>query len=155
QLHRRKRHARLRRLRPQVSGQGVRQGDRGLHAVTAPVIAIDRVSKTFGARRALDTVSFEIARGEILTILGHNGAGKTTLFALALGLLRFSAGDIVVDGVSVRADARAARRRIGSVIAPAFYEYLSGWTNLRILTSYSGGAAPEELAAAARFVGLA
>ena len=119
------------------------------------MIAIDGVSKTFGARRALDAVSFEIPRGEILAILGHNGAGKTTLFALTLGLLRLSAGDIVVDGVSVRARPREARRRVGSVVAPAFYEYLSGWNNLRILTSYSAAVPVAELAAAARFVGLA
>ncbi|MEO6029969.1 MAG: ABC transporter ATP-binding protein [Candidatus Binatia bacterium] len=118
------------------------------------MIAIDGVSKIFGDRRALDAISFDVARGEILAILGHNGAGKTTLFALMLGLLRLSAGDIVVDSVSVRAQPREARRRIGSVVAPAFYEYLSGWDNLRILASYSAPVAHAELAAAARFVGL-
>jgi len=118
------------------------------------MIAIDGVSKTFGDRRALDAISFEVARGEILAILGHNGAGKTTLFALMLGLLRLSAGDILVDGVSVRAQPREARRRIGSVVAPAFYEYLTGWDNLRILASYSARVVPADLAAAARFVGL-
>jgi len=118
------------------------------------MIAIDGFSKTFGDRRALDAISFEVARGEILAILGHNGAGKTTLFALMLGLLRLSAGDILVDGVSVRAQPREARRRIGSVVAPAFYEYLTGWDNLRILASYSARVVPADLAAAARFVGL-
>ncbi len=118
------------------------------------MIAIDGVSKTFGARCALDGVSFEVGRGEIVAMLGHNGAGKTTLFALMLGLLRFTAGDIVVDGVSVRAHPRAARRRIGSVVAPAFYEYLSGWDNLRILAGYSAPVPHADLAAAARFVGL-
>jgi ABC-2 type transport system ATP-binding protein len=118
------------------------------------MIALESVSKAFGARRALDAVSFVIPRGEIVAILGHNGAGKTTLFALTLGLVRLDGGDIVVDGVSVRAHPRAARRRIGSVVAPAFYEYLSGWDNLRILASYSGPVVAAEVAAAARFVGL-
>jgi ABC-2 type transport system ATP-binding protein len=119
------------------------------------MIAIDGVSKAFGARRALDAVTFEIPRGEVVAILGHNGAGKTTLFALTLGLVRLDAGDVVVDGVSVRSRPRAARRRIGSVVAPAFYEYLSGWDNLRILASYAGTVGPAELDAAARFVGIA
>jgi ABC-2 type transport system ATP-binding protein len=119
------------------------------------MLAIDRVSKAFGTRLALDGVTFEVRRGEILALLGHNGAGKTTLFGLVLGLLHLTGGDITVDGVSVRSHPRAARRRIGSVLAPAFYEYLSGWDNLRVFTSYSAPVAPKEMTAAVRFVGLA
>src|SRR5688572_7170787 len=118
------------------------------------MIAFDDVAKTFGERRALDGVSFEVRRGEVLGLLGHNGAGKSTLFGLTLGLLRFTRGDICVDGVSVRQHARRARRNVGSVLAPAFYDYLSGRDNLRILASYSGGVVPAELAAVVRLVGL-
>lgn len=101
------------------------------------MIAFDGVVKTFGERRALDGVSFEVRRGEILGLLGHNGAGKSTLFGVTLGLLHLSGGDILVDGVSVRRAARRARANVGSVLAPAFYEYLSGRDNLRMLASYS------------------
>jgi ABC-2 type transport system ATP-binding protein len=119
------------------------------------MIEIDRVSKAFGDRLALDTVSLDIRRGEILALLGHNGAGKSTLFAMLLGLLRLSAGDIRIGGVSVRHRPCEARRRVGSVLAPSFYEYLSGWDNLRLLASYSEPVSPSELTATVRFVGLA
>lgn len=120
------------------------------------MIAFDGVVKTFGERRALDGVSFEVRRGEILGLLGHNGAGKSTLFGVTLGLLRLNGGDILIDGVSVRRDARRARATVGSVLAPAFYEYLSGRENLRILASYSGRRiAPAEVDAVVRLVGLA
>ncbi|HEY2387760.1 MAG TPA: ABC transporter ATP-binding protein [Candidatus Binatia bacterium] len=119
------------------------------------MLQLDRVSKAFGARLALDAVSFGVRRGEILALLGHNGAGKSTLFASILGLVRLSGGDVLVDGVSVRRAGRRARSRVGSVLAPAFYEYLSGWDNLRILTSYSAPVTEAEMGATVRFVGLA
>lgn len=118
------------------------------------MIELDRVSKRFGVHQALDDVSFDVGRGEALALLGHNGAGKSTLFAIVLGLRRATAGDVRVSGISVRADPRGARRRIGSVLAPAFYEYLSGWDNLRVITAYSGAITHAELRAAVRFVGL-
>ncbi len=104
---------------------------------------------------ALDAVSFDVARGEMLALLGPNGAGKSTLFALLLGLRRLTDGDIAVGGISVRDRPRDARRGVGSVLAPAFYEYLSGWDNLRILCGYSAPVAPVEMAAVVRHVGLA
>lgn len=119
------------------------------------MITFDGVTKAFGKRLALDDVSFTVRRGEVVALLGHNGAGKSTLFALMLGLLRLTRGDIAIDGVSVRHQPRQARRRVGSVLAPAFYEYLSGWDNLRLLASYSGTVSPTEVAETARFVGLA
>jgi ABC-2 type transport system ATP-binding protein len=119
------------------------------------MLELDVVSKAFGARRALDAVSLAVRRGELLALLGHNGAGKSTLFACVLGLLRLSGGDIRVGGVSVRRDPRRARVGVGSILAPAFYEYLSGWDNLRVLTSYAGRVSPADMEATVALVGLA
>ena len=119
-----------------------------------PLIRVAEVTKLFGRRRALDRVSLDVARGEILGLLGPNGAGKTTLLSLILGLLRPTEGAITVRGVSTTRDPVAARRGVGSVIGPAFYDYLSGWDNLRSLVSYSGLVDESELRDVVRFVGL-
>jgi Cu-processing system ATP-binding protein len=79
-----------------------------------PAIELRGARKHFGAIRAVDGVDLRIGRGEIFGLIGHNGAGKSTLFRMMLGLERPTAGDVIVDGTSVRERAfRDARRRIG------------------------------------------
>lgn len=96
--------------------------------------------KTFGAKPALKDVSFRVGKGEIHGLLGHNGAGKSTTLGIILGMVMPDAGDVTVGGISVLADRSQALRKVGAIFeSPAFYEYLSGWENLRILMSYSGG----------------
>ena len=73
------------------------------------------VTRSFGGLKAVDEVSFELAPGELISIVGPNGAGKTTLFNLLSGQLRPTAGAIVFDGAEItalRPDQRA-RRGIG------------------------------------------
>src|SRR5438094_14219 len=63
--------------------------------VMAPALAVDAVSKTFGAVRAVVGVSFDIRAGERLAIIGENGAGKSTLMNMLAGLLEPDTGRIV------------------------------------------------------------
>jgi branched-chain amino acid transport system ATP-binding protein len=65
------------------------------------ILAISHVSKRFGGLRALDDVSLEVERGEIVGLIGPNGAGKTTLFSALVGLHRIDGGTIRFDGSSV------------------------------------------------------
>jgi len=66
------------------------------------LLAVRQVGKFFGGVRALSDVSFDVATGEIVGIMGANGAGKTTLFSLIAGHERASAGEIVFDGRNLR-----------------------------------------------------
>ncbi|HTO10281.1 MAG TPA: ATP-binding cassette domain-containing protein, partial [Candidatus Binatia bacterium] len=85
-------------------------------AVTAaPIIAIESVSKRYGRVRALDDVSLEVARGEVLGLLGPNGSGKTTLIRLLTGYLTPTAGRLRVAGHDTVDAPMQARRRIGYV----------------------------------------
>jgi ABC-2 type transport system ATP-binding protein len=67
----------------------------------APILLIERLSKSFGALRAVDDISFKVAAGEIVGLLGPNGAGKTTTINMALGVLQPSAGRIEIEGVDL------------------------------------------------------
>ena len=85
---------------------------------------------------ALDNVSFDIADGECLGLLGHNGAGKTTLMSLMAGLQDVCRGEILFDGRPLHRLSRAARQKIGLVPQDfAFYPQLSVWDNLLFFAS--------------------
>ena len=71
----------------------------------------------YGARTIIDDLSFEVARGEVLALMGGSGVGKTTLLRLMAGLVRPSRGQVRVFGRVVQTQDRAAlyeiRRRMG------------------------------------------
>ncbi len=71
------------------------------------------VSKCFGAQRALDGVSFEVAEGEIVGFLGPNGAGKSTLMKIATGYLSADSGRVEICGVDVAREPERVRRLVG------------------------------------------
>ncbi len=84
----------------------------------APLLAIDGVSKRFGATRALDGVTLALAAGEILALVGENGAGKSTLIRILGGVHQPDAGALRLDGMVLRfADPRAALAA-GIVVIP-------------------------------------
>jgi ABC-2 type transport system ATP-binding protein len=80
------------------------------------IISIQNLSKTYASGPvALNNVSFDIKRGEILALLGPNGAGKTTLISIVCGIVNKSSGAVIVDGHDNVTDFRAARTLIGLV----------------------------------------
>lgn len=79
-------------------------------------LAIRDLVKTYGPIRAVDSVSLDIAPGEIYGLLGPNGAGKTTLLECALGLRQPDSGDIRIAGLDARSNPGAVKRIIGAVL---------------------------------------
>ena len=77
------------------------------------MIEVQELSRSYGDLRAVDEVSFEIGRGEIVGLLGHNGAGKTTIMKMITGFLEPDSGAIRIDGLDIAADRRAVQQRIG------------------------------------------
>jgi ABC-2 type transport system ATP-binding protein len=81
-----------------------------------PIISVRNVSKTYASgHKALEDVSLDIERGEILALLGPNGAGKTTLISIICGIVTKSSGSISVDGHDNVSAFREARKLIGLV----------------------------------------
>ncbi|HZQ41481.1 MAG TPA: ABC transporter ATP-binding protein [Rhizomicrobium sp.] len=78
-----------------------------------PALAVHALARRYGAVRAVDGISFEVAAGEVFGLLGPNGAGKTTTLESILGLVRPDAGRIEIEG---DADPAPGRAKIGAVL---------------------------------------
>jgi ABC-2 type transport system ATP-binding protein len=104
-----------------------------------PSIVVDKLCKRFGEFSALDDVSFDVGRGEIMGFLGPNGAGKSTLIRVLCGLLRPTSGRAVVAGIDITIDPEAVRRRIGYMSQKfSLYSDLSVVENLRFFGGIYG-----------------
>src|SRR5262245_61379953 len=77
------------------------------------MIRIDNLVKTFGPKRAVDGVSFNVERGEVLGFLGPNGAGKSTTMRMITGFMPPSAGRVTIGGHDVAESPLEAKRLIG------------------------------------------
>lgn len=102
--------------------------------MSAPVLEGRGLQKRFGSLAAVDGVSFEIGRGEILGIIGPNGSGKSTLFNLLSGLYRPDGGEVLLEGRPIGGlpayrIARAGLCRTFQIAAP--FGKMSVWDNLR------------------------
>ena len=118
-------------------------------------IRLDNLRKSFAGKPALHGVSFEVQRGEIFGLLGHNGAGKSTALGILLGQVYPDEGEAFVGGISVQRERARALLKVGAIFEqPRFYDYLSGWRNLEIFTSYSAAVSRAEMDEAVEFVGL-
>ncbi len=121
------------------------------------MLQFNQVTKRFpsASSPALDGVSFSVGRGRICGLLGHNGAGKSTALWVILGMIHPDEGEALIDGCSVQRRRELAVAKVGAIFeAPAFYDYLSGWKNLKVLTAYSGGVSEEEMRKMVVWVGL-
>lgn len=104
------------------------------------MLEVRGLTKAFGGKPALRDVSFKLEKGEIYGLLGHNGAGKSTSLGIILGMVAPDGGEVEIGGASVQRNRGAALGKVGAIFeAPAFYDYMSGWENLKILMGYSGG----------------
>lgn len=96
------------------------------------------VVKDFGRRRAVSDLSLQVPPREVYGLLGHNGAGKSTAIGMMLGQVWPTRGTVNVCGYDVSSSRSKALRDVGAIFeSPAFYDYLSGYRNLVILSSYS------------------
>lgn len=97
----------------------------------------DRLTKTYGAVRALDDFSIAIPAGGVFGVLGPNGAGKSTLFRIALGLVRPTTGSARLFGAAP--GDITALRKVGAMIeTPRYPAYLTGRDTLKMLALESG-----------------
>lgn len=91
------------------------------------MLKIENLTKRYGDKKAVDNVSLHIKAGELYGFIGHNGAGKTTTLKACCGILRFDEGEIYVDGISMKKDPLACKKRIAYLPDnPDLYPFMTG-----------------------------
>jgi ABC-2 type transport system ATP-binding protein len=119
------------------------------------MIELRNVQKKFAKRLAVDDLTLNVPAGEIFGLLGHNGAGKSTAIGMMLGQVWPTAGEIRICGHDVATDRQGALRKVGAIFeTPMFYDYLSGWGNLEILSHYTAPTSPQRIQEVIEWVGL-
>ncbi|MGI6236686.1 MAG: ABC transporter ATP-binding protein [Candidatus Excrementavichristensenella sp.] len=95
------------------------------------MVSVSNLKKTYGNFTAVDNISFAIEQGEIFGFLGPNGAGKTSTLNMMIGLSRPTAGEIAIDGIDVKRDAKKAQAIMGIVPDESnLYNEMDGFDNL-------------------------
>ena len=103
------------------------------------MLKIDHLTKTYGEKKAIDDLSLHIQAGEIYGFIGHNGAGKTTTLKAVVGILQFDAGEIIVNGRSIRTQPLDCKRDMAYIPDnPDLYEYMTGIKYLNFIADIFG-----------------
>ena len=103
------------------------------------MLKITHLTKQYGEKKAVDDLSLEIKPGEIYGFIGHNGAGKTTTLKSVVGILQFDAGEILIDGTSIKTDPLTCKRKIAYIPDnPDIYEYMTGIKYLNFIVDIFG-----------------
>lgn len=103
------------------------------------MLKIENLTKKYGEKKAVDSLSLTIAPGEIYGFIGHNGAGKTTTIKAVCGILDFDSGEIYVDGTSIKADPLKCKREIAYIPDnPDLYDFYTGVKYLNFIADIYG-----------------
>lgn len=96
-----------------------------------PVVEFINVTKKIKQKMIIDDISFDVYAGEVFGFLGPNGAGKTTTIRMLFGLISITAGEVLINGYSIKTEYEKAIAHVGGIIEnPEMYQYLTGYQNL-------------------------
>lgn len=119
------------------------------------VLEIHNLTKKFGERIAVNNVSFAIQEGEIFGFLGANGAGKSTTIKMITGLTTITGGDVYIMNNSVKYKFEEAMEYVGTIVEiPEFYNYLTGFQNLKYFAKLSNITDKSQIDKVVSIVGL-
>lgn len=103
------------------------------------MLKIDHFIKSYGDKKAVDDLSLHILPGEIYGFIGHNGAGKTTTLKSVAGIMQFDQGEILVDGVSMKKEPMACKKKIAYIPDnPDLYDFMTGMQYLNFVGDVFG-----------------
>lgn len=103
----------------------------------ADTLTIDRLCKSYGRKKVVFDISFEMTGGQIVGLLGPNGAGKTTTFYMIVGFIRSDSGRILLNGTNITRLPMYKRSRLGISYLPqeaSIFRKLSVWDNIALVS---------------------
>jgi ABC-2 type transport system ATP-binding protein len=119
------------------------------------IITLKDVTKVIKGRTIIDSISFDVYKGEVFGFLGPNGAGKTTTIRMIVGLMGITSGDIIIDGSSIKTKFEGAVGPVGAIVEnPEMYKFLSGQQNLVHYARMIKGITKEKIREVVELVGL-
>ena len=103
------------------------------------MLKIEHLTKVYGGKKAVDDLSLHIQPGEIYGFIGHNGAGKTTTLKSVVGILQFDAGEITIDGISIREQPLVCKKKFAYIPDnPDLYDFMTGIKYLNFIADVFG-----------------
>jgi ABC-2 type transport system ATP-binding protein len=119
------------------------------------VLKIQNLSKSFGKRKVIDNISFDVYAGEVFGFLGPNGAGKTTTIKMIMGFLKVDDGSIIINGLDLKKNYEKAMAKLGGIVEnPEMYKDLSGLTNLKMYARLHSGVTRARIDEVTEMVGM-
>lgn len=116
------------------------------------MLKIEHLTKTYGDKKAVDDLTLHIAPGEIYGFIGHNGAGKTTTLKSVVGILQFDAGEIYINGHSVKTEPLICKRELAYIPDnPDLYDFMTGIKYLNFIADIFGVSAADRKARIAKY----
>ena len=119
------------------------------------MLKIEHLTKTYGEKKAVDDLNLHIRPGEVYGFIGHNGAGKTTTLKAITGILQFDAGEILINGKSIRTAPLDCKREIAYIPDnPDLYDYMTGIKYLGFIADVFGVSAEDRQARIRKYADL-
>jgi len=101
------------------------------------ILEVENLTKLYKSGRGAEEISFALAPGEVLGLLGPNGSGKTTTMKTIAGLVKPTRGSVKINGFDVTQDHEQALSKVGCLIeAPALYEHMTALQNLKLAARF-------------------
>lgn len=120
-----------------------------------PVLEVNHLTKIYGQKRVVNSVSFSVLPGQIFGFVGPNGAGKSTTIRMITGLTPITSGTVRIAGFNVEKNFKQAIAQVGAVVeTPQLYPYLSGLQNLKLFANFYGKAAIARIPQIVKLVGM-
>ena len=118
------------------------------------MISVDKLTKKFGSTVVLKEISISFESGKIHGIIGRNGSGKTVFMKCICGLTPMTGGNVIVNGKKIGVDCEIIPNAGVIIETPGFLNNLSGYSNLKNLSSLTGKIGKAEICSAISRVGL-